>query len=131
MTTQEAYEAIRMYFSQPGAKLAKNSSFNGTYSQCFYRMPILANGREEVGMLKCAVGCLIPDELYEPDMENIPACEVTIWNRDMKEVFEGVDIDFLAAAQSAHDIATTQDTVTFIKQLDTLAEVYDLTPVKS
>lgn len=55
MTTQEAYETIRAYFSRPDAVLAR-----GTKGECQYRTP---DGNA------CAVGCLIPDELYYMEVE--------------------------------------------------------------
>jgi len=51
MTKQEAYLKIRTHFSRSDAQLAKSDD------GCYYRHP-------ETGAA-CAVGCLIPDKLYE------------------------------------------------------------------
>lgn len=53
-TLQEVYEKIRTYFSRPGAILAKGDTTHGSPA-CWYRSK---DGD------KCAVGCLISDEMY-------------------------------------------------------------------
>lgn len=56
MNAQEAFNTIINYFSREGAVLAIKDGLKS----CLYRT--------ESGN-KCAVGCLIPDELYRPWME--------------------------------------------------------------
>ena len=59
MTTQEAYDDIRAYFTRPGAKLAVGSSNNPNPfgPPCKYRTE---DGDQ------CAVGCLIPEAALLP-----------------------------------------------------------------
>lgn len=110
LTKQQAYEHIRHYFTRPGARLSRG------LDRCYYRHP--DDGRA------CAVGCLIPDELYNPDMEGRSAHSVL--TRDL-----GWDDDlavFLGAAQRKHDSAN--DVADFLLRLDALAdEQTDLTVI--
>ena len=62
LTNQEAFDAVLVHIRAQEYKPAR-----GPYATCCYRAP---DGK------KCAVGCLIPDELYTPDFENVPAAEV-------------------------------------------------------
>ena len=102
LTRQQAYEHIRHYFTRPGAKLSRG------HGGCYYRHP--DDGR------KCAVGCLIPDELYKPDMERRSASCVLVhdldWDRNL--------VVFLSDAQVAHDGA--EDVGDFLVKLDELAD---------
>jgi hypothetical protein len=111
VNTQEAYDAIREYFSKPDAILAKSQG-----GRCEYRT---AEGRG------CAVGCLIPDGLYDPKMENHVVDTVFMDFPAVGKYFEGVDMNFLLRAQSLHD--DQSDTAfDFVLQLDELAQEYDL-----
>lgn len=62
MTITEAYQQMREYFSRPEARLAKKDG-----GGCEYRTD---DNR------KCAVGCLIPDNLYAPQIEGLWAEEL-------------------------------------------------------
>lgn len=114
MTTQEAYEAIREYFSRPDAVLARDE-----YGDCLYRTP---EGN------KCAVGCLIPDEVYTPDMEGVGIDSLLDCGerpvRPLCQTLAGVDRHFLSAAQESHDGA--EDVESFLADLDWLAQRYGL-----
>lgn len=59
MLMQEIYTKVKAHLLAQNAKSANGTSFAGL-PRCFYRSP---------GGLKCAVGALIPDELYDPDLE--------------------------------------------------------------
>jgi hypothetical protein len=93
-TTQTAYERIRAYFSKKGAEFAMDPATGN----CRYRT---SEGR------KCAVGCLVPDSLYDYVHENVPADDMLHELCDMSEeaflMFEHVDEGFLVEAQTAHD----------------------------
>ena len=126
--TQEFYEYVRNYFTQPGADRA----ISGETGDCVYRT---ATGQA------CAVGCAIPDELYDsiiegrsakclienlahgPSASKLPA---HIWS-PIVQLFANVDPEFIAAAQDAHDRndywVNGEDIVpntveTFVKSLD-------------
>lgn len=111
MTTQEAYEAIRTYFETEAIGLAKDG--NGA---CQYRTD---DGQ------KCAVGCLIPDEVYSTEME---WKNVTALFDSMPYVagyFHGVDRRFLADAQVMHD-SIANDRAAFVRGLDFVARAHGL-----
>ncbi len=111
MTTQECYEAIRAYFNQPGAVLAS------THNSCRYRT--------EEGA-KCAVGCLIPDELYSPALEGSGIDkDWLISHREIAEIVVGVDLKFLRSAQVLHD-QVAKDARSFVAGLDILANAFGL-----
>ena len=122
MTAQEAYDQIRAYFSREDAKLAKTNTPGRT---CWYRI-----GKEASGP-GCAVGCLIPDELYDPHLDNLndgsgladvlqnaeegdEVCEKVV---EFLGIRESDDLfDFLQSAQFAHDGALTVEA--FFESLD-------------
>jgi hypothetical protein len=54
MTLQEIYSTVRTHL------LTQNDKALGPLGACVYRT---ADGR------RCAVGCLIPDDIYEPELE--------------------------------------------------------------
>lgn len=115
-STQRAYEMIRAYFSKPGAVRATGmvtdtESNREPFEGCMYRTP---EGR------KCAVGCLIPDGLYDSDMENRTASEVKHWGT-LDEYLANVDGEFLEAAQYAHD-HESHSAEEFVHRLDEVAE---------
>jgi hypothetical protein len=130
MTLQEAYEKMRAYFSQPGARLARL----GKGSTCEY---ITKDGRQ------CAVGCLI-DQTWLVDNADVNAigslaCFFEPEEHDDSELAEefleqlGMTRDdkdsrlvgFLHTAQSAHD-SDADDAADFVKHLDTIAVSYGL-----
>lgn len=108
--TQEAYERIRTYFSRPGAELAYSDE-----GECCYRTP---DGNA------CALGCLLPDELYTAHMEGKNALIIIGRNPAVRTFLANVDPRFLDKAQKHHDNA--YDTADFISTLDLTAEQYGL-----
>ena len=69
---------------------------------CLYRGP---------GGLKCAIGCLIPDECYRDDMEQISAEDL---NRRFpvemhKAGLARINVEFLLRLQEVHDWAPTKE----------------------
>lgn len=130
--TQHAYEQMREYFSHPNAKLAKTKS--GT---CLYRTD---DGR------KCALGCLIPDDLYDPAFEGEGSWTLlgehdTLHSQNtidpetgedigipldkLHEYFSKVDADFIKLAQSLHD-DSAHNAEHFVELLDNLAREAEL-----
>jgi hypothetical protein len=153
MTKQETYEAIREFFSRPGAVLAKaagrfewHESRNeyvfvpeemdpdtlgydeANENVCFYRHPDNPD-------VRCAFGCLIPDEFYAPAMENRGAWMVVDTYPSVAELFpwasreEGFSL--LDDFQSAHDSTATTTVEEFLERLDRVAEDNGLTVVDS
>lgn len=148
MTTQEAYERMRVYFSRPGAKRAiTDDPADDDHTLCCYRT--------EDGAA-CAVGCLIPDELYDPAIERASAtCLLTgsVNERDeeggalankipipqITQLLAQIDPKFLDEAQTLHDrdhhsyydeagdwMEERNTPALFISNLDALAETFDL-----
>jgi hypothetical protein len=123
MTTQEAYEQIRSYFSRPDAALAATT----TGDTCFYRQPM-----PDGSVRKCAVGCLIPDELYdlELDEQNVAGDHAMVWTNELREFFQDVDVDFINEAQAAHDGTASSHghfaVSAFIARLDKVADRHHL-----
>lgn len=127
LTTQEAYEQIRSYFSRPGAVLAKSGGY------CQYR--------DERGN-KCAVGCLIPDELYDlaldggiilgEEMEDNNVAAIINMHPRLKEICDGdteegqLKLRFLTRAQAEHDDHSVKSVGLFLEELDFLAREFGL-----
>lgn len=144
LTTQQAYEKVRAHFTAPGAMLGR-SDVPG--KSCAYRTE--RNGQT----VKCAVGCLIPDEHYDPIMdtgkfvmiEHEPegwedyadagwtATQIDTTFDDLHAagvlgVAENIGLaDLLSNVQSAHDSADSVEE--FIDQLDSIARHAGLTTV--
>ena len=111
MDTQTAYENIRAYFSREGAVLAKSEQ-----GFCSYRT---TEGN------KCAVGALIPDEMYVSDMECGMVYDLLEEFPIVKDYLRGVDESFLIKAQSLHD-HDASDAPNFVARLDFLADQFEL-----
>jgi len=115
---QAVFDAVRTHFTKPGARLATieplTTPDNG--NGCFYR-----DGKGNA----CAFGCLIPDEMYEPEMEGRSTDEVvTLWP-EVRELFdESVDTAFLDELQSAHDESGSLSQ--FLVALDCVGENWEL-----
>lgn len=74
---------------------------------CMYRGP---DG------LKCGIGHSIPDELYDPKMDNFggnhSSIEIDVLQDEfnsMSQLFGGLDIHFLSDVQNAHDGMLSRD----------------------
>lgn len=119
MTPQEAYEQIRAWFSKPDAQLAWDTESGG----CVYR-----GNSDPHSPLRCAVGCLIPDDKYKPSFEHCGLRQpgddldggMVVANADLRR--------FLSAAQDVHDHYASLDATTeeFLVELDTVAERHGL-----
>lgn len=134
MTLQETYDYIRLYFSREGAVLAKTNAIDNGPA-CRYRTP---KGD------KCAIGCLISDELYDKlrdkrdfnldGLGSIYQLDACLSDREAKgengileelRAIIGGDSDpdrfeFLRHAQIAHD-SQADDAAHFVYLLDGLA----------
>lgn len=134
MTTQEAYEGMREFFSRPEAVPAKSAD------ACHYRFdpskvpagydPDMADKRVAeahygAAPLRCAFGCLIPDELYRPEMEGVWALAL-IEGGQLGTMFDEADDNFIAKAQRLHDDYDTVTAQDFVRKLDWLAKEFGL-----
>lgn len=96
MTKQEIYDKVKNHLLTQNKKSAKAAKFGEEDSfQCQYRHE----------GLKCAIGCLIPDELYKPEMESKLVCTL---RREFSCNFllpsdEKEGGDFLRGLQYIHD----------------------------
>lgn len=91
MNRQETYEKVRDHLLKQGKQSMTVDKRNR--ENCLYRGP---NG------LKCAIGCIIPDDLYRPEMEG-----------------KGAESEALADVRLALG-ATSLDDVTFLTDLQEL-----------
>ena len=120
MTTQEAYEQIRHWFAVEAIAFG----YDHDARECVYR-----GGHEVDSPIRCAVGCLIPDELYTGEMESHWVESVFREWPSVGDHFDGVDTGFLSDAQRDHDEMARQGASTlddFVEQLDKVAERYGL-----
>ena len=123
MTRQEMFNAAaRQLLNQGGPALTPGGPF-GT-DRCAYRGP---NGT------RCAVGALIPDELYDPAMEGKPVWTVMNEFPAVYRLFHGVRNEtFLGDLQAVHDSLTRQyvdrawDRHVLLDRLERFAKSYDL-----
>ena len=110
MTPQQIYNKVAKHLLKQGRK----SSLMGT---CMYRGP---DG------CKCAIGPLIPDKLYETQMEHktvIQLCRAYKWFRD-----QFADHSYLLSElQSVHDACLVRS---WRRRLRQVALEFDLKPVE-
>ncbi len=88
MTDQEVYEQTKAWLTRPGGARA----YDENQGMCMYRTP---DGN------KCAVGCLIPDEEYNTDMEGVGV--QTLVMEHSLPTLNGASTELLADLQSIHD----------------------------
>lgn len=87
MDNKEVFYKVKAHLIQAKGRSAEGSS-------CKYRGP-------DGGM--CAVGCLIPDELYDPTMEGLNYVGIPEKFPMIKDFFDGVSVDLISELQSIHD----------------------------
>jgi hypothetical protein len=111
MDTQEAYELMRAWLTRPGAAISLDSV-------CMYRS---SDGN------RCAVGCLIPDNLYDDSIEGGTVVSWVHKENNLWKYFTNVDFDFLIEAQILHDLMQNWSTGKFnVQALDKLAIEFGL-----
>lgn len=99
MTKQEIFDKVWKFFI---VEKHKKSMFKET---CLYR------SRHS----RCAVGCLIPDELYSKDMETLPISELMKGIHPLSVLLGGrANVNLLQRLQAAHDASSRY---TFYAQL--------------
>lgn len=126
MDRQEAYEAVRAYFTRPGAVLGMVRG-RWDYDKERERKSILVLDEEEDltcvyrspvdPTIRCSVGALIPDDLYDVKMENEPIVVLLGEWPALKELLP--DETFLDRMQDEHDHSLSVRM--FLDRLDALA----------
>lgn len=90
MTNQEAFTKVEKHLLTQNKQASR--TIPGTeITECRYRT--------EDG-LKCALGCLIPDELYRDCIEGIPVGDLNLHEIGLA----GIDVTLLTRLQDIHDI---------------------------
>lgn len=122
-TINEAYNRIKEYFSQPGARIAlEDPDVQQEFRRCVY---LAEDGA------KCAVGCLMSEEEWIPDIEGMPASEVIHklgWYEGEDYEFVQTMGDFLDDCQLIHD--KSESVESFLISLDTMAENWNIPVVQ-
>ena len=77
--------------------------------------------------LKCAIGCLIPDEIYSPNIESYSVCHHRVMNLLKKVGISEYQIEFLIKLQTVHDDHPARS---WKKQLANIANCYKI-PTKA
>jgi hypothetical protein len=96
MTPRQAFDKVWQYAVIEDKPL----SFVKDGVQCLYRSP---EGN------KCWIGCLIPDEIYEPDMDDsldylaLSIENVRARHKSLRKLFHRIPNEFLGQLQAAHD----------------------------
>lgn len=90
LNSQEVFDTVATHLMNQGRQ-----AFDDEKLECRYRAP---NGD------MCAVGCLIPDDVYDAGMEGLGASDV-VWNNEkVADLFDSsMDYDLLDDLQYAHD----------------------------
>ena len=110
MNMQETYFKVRNHLLTQGRRAE-------IYDQCCYRA---LNGD------KCAIGCLIPDDKYDPSMEgHLISCSPLI--QDAIGASED-HIDFLTDLQRVHDFSNPSE---WNERLQAVALRYKLEPIQT
>ena len=113
MEAQEIYDKVKAHLLTQGER----STDMGNH--CLYRGP---NG------LKCAVGCLIPDDLYDPLMEapgNNSVIAVAALCPALRELWGGHNLGLISVLQGVHD---GYHPIVWKKRLSIAAIKYGLDP---
>lgn len=122
MTRQEVYDRVKSHLLKQMRRSVVQDNHRGDLI-CMYRG---AGGRS------CAIGCLIPDELYDPVIERV---SVTAISEDadrgerLKRILErsgvALDIEFLNSLQIVHDCTYPDE---WKHELAIVAHEYGLIP---
>lgn len=125
MTEQEIFDKVVRHLIAQGEQAVDPAT-----GRCQYRAP---------GGLKCAIGCLIPDELYEPEMDGEMALSASDVLESYPELAGAIGSysealgDMLNSLQRVHDISNDylhRGGLTFygVAKLRGIARTYALSP---
>lgn len=113
MTQQEIFDKVSSHLLTQNAKSEDDGA-------CLYRSPT---------GLKCAIGALIPDGLYDPVIENVPIDNIYIepgtktLQNILREIGCDANLDFLTDLQAIHDDFNPHE---WEERLKILADEYEL-----
>ena len=121
ISLQQAYEKIRAHLIAQGRPASEKTPVS-VDSACFYRH--LEGGV----VLKCAVGCLIDDDVYDTGLEDNSVGADNVIEALKQSGLDLTDrgIDFLSDAQMAHDGWDAHDLPWVLRKLDYAADHYGL-----
>lgn len=111
MNPQEIYDTVKKHLLTQMAK-----SVHPVEGYCMYRNP---NG------LKCAVGCLIPDELYDLEMDTAGKGLSVILQNFSLPLWMRENIGLLLDLQRLHDGSEVRR---WVNEVQTVAHTYGLNP---
>ena len=95
MTRQEIFETVAKHLLKQGRQSKITSTSQSQWAGCMYRGP---DGTS------CAVGCLIPDDKYNPNMEEKNVQFIIAMNYGLdKTIFNEKNLDILMQLQWVHD----------------------------
>ena len=112
-SNQETFDIVVAHLRRQGSKAQSRDPTSGLIT-CLYRAP---DGK------RCAAGCLIPDERYEPALELSAVGGTSEANKyssnDVTLLIEqlGHDIELVGALQSVHDNSEASDWESKLEQL--------------
>ncbi len=107
-TKRKIFEIVKSHM------LSQNQKCQNDTGDCLYRH----------GTLKCAIGALIPDNLYRPEMDNVKYLYDTFGTIDseiilvkhnplvqevLSSIYGQLDLEFLTQLQEIHDSAKVTD----------------------
>lgn len=118
MDKQTIFDTVVRHLGRQG-----HPAMNGA-GRCVYRAP---DGS------KCAVGCLIPDELYRPEMDTGSECGSSFGVGSLDEYFKLPDYfapngGLLSVLQNSHDGWAQYGLGVMLKRLQKIAEQFNLKP---
>lgn len=127
MNQQECYDITAAHLLKQGKKAVgevKNpdTPFDTGAIRCRYRVEDIPTG----AILSCAIGCHIPDEVYDPSMEGHNVYYLMA-NPAIEELFAGLSVEFLCELQSIHDSFLPVD---WPEMLESFADTYGLVPYR-
>jgi len=106
MTIDEMYNQIKEYFSSPDAVLSKSAPDHG--GVCYYRLD-----KDPASPVRCVVGCLIPNDMYDPRWEGNTVYELFTEFNNFGPILnikkDDLSYNFLQAAQYDHDDSGSVD----------------------
>ena len=109
MTVRDVFDAVKKHLLTQNRRA---SFFSDNIERCRYRVET-----EEGEVLKCAIGCLIPDDLYDKDFETN-----SIYDLRNEGIIPQHLIRILAELQIIHDVRSPAD---WRKSLTELSQNYN------
>lgn len=112
MKRQEIFDAVLTHI-----RAQKKRAYDSVMGTCCYRGE---------GGTSCAIGCLLTDEEYAPNLEGKSACELALHGRLPGRLRPKQNALFLEALQSAHDDFLEYGLLEWEAEMSVLATQYNL-----